>query len=263
MADSMTIASLLEPITGQPGPARLTQASDWMQGRTLYGGASALVAYTMATRAFTGLPHLRAAQVAFVAPVGQELTLTAEVIRQGRNVTQVRSEIHSDGKLALSAFWLFAEGRSANAHHPAAPPENWPGPPEGNDVVTHSFAPTFVARNFELRQGQIKGEGRGATIRRWARLTEGHDLDPVAKLLLMGDVMPPGAMRAMQRQGPISSINWSFNVLDPESRSPGGWYLAENASQHAESGYSSERLRLWDADGKQVLDGIQCVAVFG
>jgi hypothetical protein len=75
--------------------------------------------------------------------------------------------------------------------------------------------------------------------------------------------MPPGAMRAMQRQGPISSINWSFNVLDPESRSRGGWYLAENASQHADAGYSSERLRLWDAEGKQVLDGIQCVAVFG
>jgi acyl-CoA thioesterase len=70
-------------------------------------------------------------------------------------------------------------------------------------------------------------------------------------------------MRAMQRLGPVSSINWSFNVLDPESRSPGGWYLAENASQYADSGYSSERLRMWDADGKQVLDGLQCVAVFG
>ena len=40
-------------------------------------------------------------------------------------------------------------------------------------------------------------------------------------------------------------------------------YLAENASQHADAGYSSERLRLWDADGRQVLDGLQCVAVFG
>ena len=61
----MTIASLLEPVTGQPGPARLTHAADWMQGRTLYGGASALVAYTMATRAFADLPPLRAGQIAF------------------------------------------------------------------------------------------------------------------------------------------------------------------------------------------------------
>ena len=259
----MTIASLLAPVSGQPGPARLAHAQDWMQGRTLYGGASALVAYTMAVRAFPGLPPLRAGQVAFVAPVGEEINLTAEIIRQGRNVTQVRSEIRCEGRVALSAFWLFAERREANAVHPAAPPENWPGPPEANEAVTHSFAPTFVAQNFKLRHGQIKGEDRGATVRRWARLTEEHNLDPVSKLVLMGDVMPPGAMRAMQRMGPVSSINWSFNVLDPESRSRDGWYLAENASQYADAGYSSERLRMWDADGKQVLDGLQCVAVFG
>lgn len=263
----MTIASLLAPVTGHSGPARLDHAAAWMQGRTLYGGASALVAYTMAVRAFPGLPPLRAGQVAFVAPVGEDIELKAEIVRQGRNVTQVRSEILSEGRVALSAFWLFGEGREANAHHPCAPPDDWPGPPEDNESVTHQFAPAFVAKNFELRHGQPKGRstasGRSAAIRRWARLTEAHELDPVSKLVLMGDVMPPGAMRAMQRKGPISSINWSFNVLDPESRSRDGWYLAENASQHADAGYSSERLRLWDADGRQVLDGLQCVAVFG
>jgi acyl-CoA thioesterase len=263
MRDTMTIASLLEPVTGQPGPVRLAQAADWMQGRTLYGGASALVAYTMAVRAFADLPVLRAAQVAFVAPVGEHIELSAQIVRQGRNVTQVRSEILSEGRVALSAFWLFGEGREANAVHPSALPEDWPGPPEDGASVTHQFAPAFVARNFDLRHGQTKGAERGATVRRWARLTEAHDLDPVSKLVLMGDVMPPGAMRAMQRQGPVSSINWSFNVLDPDSRSRDGWYLAENASQHADAGYSSERLRMWDADGRQVLDGMQCVAVFG
>lgn len=259
----MTIASLLAPVTGQSGPARLDHAADWMQGRTLYGGASALVAYTMAVRAFPGLPPLRAGQVAFVAPVGEDIELKVDVVRRGRNVTHVRSEILSEGRVALSAFWLFGEGREANARHPSAPPEGWPGPPEENESVTHQFAPAFVAKNFDLRHGQPKNADRGATVRRWARLTEAHALDPISKLVLMGDVMPPGAMRTMQRQGPISSINWSFNVLDPTSRSRDGWYLAENASQHADAGYSSERLRLWDADGKQVLDGLQCVAVFG
>ncbi|GAB4480128.1 MAG: thioesterase family protein [Erythrobacter tepidarius] len=263
MANGMTIASLLAPVTGQPGPARLAHAADWMQGRTLYGGASALIAYTMATRAFPGLPPLRAGQIAFVAPVGEAIELSAEIVRQGRHVTQVRSEIRCEGKVALSGFWVFAEGREANAVHPSAPPEDWPGPPEDNESVTHPFTPSFVAKNFELRYGQRKGAAHGAAVRRWARLTEAHDLDPVSTLVLMGDVMPPGAMRAMQRQGPISSINWSFTVLDPESRSRDGWYLAENASQHADAGYSSERLRLWDAQGRQVLDGIQCVAVFG
>jgi acyl-CoA thioesterase len=234
-----------------------------MQGRTLYGGASALIAYTMAVRAFTGLPPLRAGQIAFIAPVGEEIALTAEIVRQGRNVTQVRSEILSEGRPALSAFWLFGEGREANALRPADPPAGWPGRPEDSAAVAMDKGPSFIRNNFELRYGQTKGAEHGATVRRWARLTEDHALDPVSRLVLMGDVMPPGAMRAMQRLGPISSINWSFNVLDPESRSRDGWYLAENASQHADAGYSSERLRMWDADGRQVLDGIQCVAVFG
>lgn len=259
----MTIASLLAPITGQPGPARLAHAQDWMQGRTLYGGASALVAYTMATRAFPDLPPLRSAQIGFVAPVGEEIALTAEIVRQGRNVTQVRSEILSEGKVALTAFWLFATGREANALRPADPPADWPGPPEDNASAMQQGAPSFIAHNFDIRYGQAKGGDHGATVRRWARLTEAHDLDPVAKLVLMGDVMPPGAMRIMQRPGPISSINWSFNVLDPQSMSPDGWYLAENASQFAADGYSSERLRMWDSTGRQVLDGMQCVAVFG
>ena len=259
----MTIASLLESVTGKPGPARLDHAGDWMQGRTLYGGASALVAYTMATRAFSDLPPLRSAQIGFVAPVGQDIELSAEIVRQGRNVTQVRSEILSDGKVALTAFWLFGTARDPNALQPANKPEDWPGDPEDNAVAMAGQGPSFIQNNFEIRFGQAKDEDHGATIRRWARLTEEHDLDPVGKLVLMGDVMPPGAMRIMQRMGPISSINWSFNVLDPETHSQGGWYLAENASQHADVGYSSERLRMWDREGRQVLDGLQCVAVFG
>jgi acyl-CoA thioesterase len=259
----MTIASLLEPVDGQPGARRLTNADEWMQGRTLYGGASALIAFTMAKRAFRDLPPLRAGQIGFVAPVGEEIELSAEMVRQGRNVTQVRSEIRCDGRIALTAFWLFAAEREANAVRPSDPPADWPGPPHENAQAMKGQGPSFIKNNFELRFGQEKDEDHGATIRRWARLTEAHELDPVSKLVLMGDVMPPGAMRIMQRMGPISSVNWSFNVLDPESRSEDGWYLAENASQHAGAGYSSERLRMWDTDGRQVLDGLQCVAVFG
>lgn len=100
-------------------------------------------------------------------------------------------------------------------------------------------------------------------MRRWARLRDREGLDPISELILLGDVQPPGAMRAMQQLGPISSVNWSFNLLDIAPTTTDGWWLSENASQHADDGYSSERLRLWNADGQQVLDGLQCVAVFG
>ena len=259
----MTITSLLDPITCQPGHVKLNQASDWMQGRTLYGGASALIAYTAAIRAFTDLPPLRAAQIGFVAPLGENIEVSTQIVREGRNVTQVRSELHNEKGVALTAFWLFAAGREANAERGASPVENWPGAPLDCPSALEQRWPSFVENNFELRYAQSRDGNHGATVRRWARLTEANELDPVSKLVLMGDVMPPGAMRIMQRRGPISSINWSFNVLDPETRSQDGWYLAENSSQHADAGYSSERLRMWDTDGRQVLDGLQCVAIFG
>lgn len=259
----MTIASLLEPITGKAGPARLAEAQDWMQGRTLYGGASALVAFTMARRAFPDLPPLRSAQIGFVAPVGEDIELSAEIVRQGRNVTQVRSEIRNEKGVALTAFWLFGAAREANGKRASDALVQWPGEPQDNPAAMEGKGPPFIQNNFELRYGQTKGEDHGATIRRWARLKEDHTLDPVSKLVLMGDVMPPGAMRIMERPGPISSINWSFNVLDPQSRSKDGWYLSENASQHLDHGYSSERLRMFDTKGRQVLDGLQSVAVFG
>lgn len=259
----MSVANLLDPITAEGGTTRFDNLENWMQGRTLYGGASALIAYTAAARAFTNLPPLRSAQVAFVAPTGPEVELRREIVRQGRNVAQVRSEIWCEDKCTLTAFWLFGTEREPNAVHEAARPTDWPGSPEDAEPVMAGKGPAFIQNNFELRRAQ---ETRGAgepVVRRWARVTDREGLDPVSELILLGDVMPPGAMRAMERQGPISSINWSFNLLETAPQTRDGWWLSENASQHADKGYSSERLRLWNADGQQVMDGMQCVAVFG
>ncbi|MBX7542010.1 acyl-CoA thioesterase [Qipengyuania sphaerica] len=259
----MSIASLTDPITPEGGKTRFENLDHWMQGRTLYGGASALIAYTAATRAFPNLPPLRAGQVAFVAPTGPEVELKREIVRQGRNVAQVRSELWCEGKCTLSAFWLFGTEREPNALHAAAEVGDWPGPPEEAEVAMKGKGPAFIQNNFEIRRAQ-EARGPGApVVRRWARLADREGLDPVSELILLGDVLPPGAMRAMKRQGPISSINWSFNLLDTSPTTRDGWWLSENASQHADGGYSSERLRLWNADGRQVLDGMQSVAIFG
>jgi acyl-CoA thioesterase len=259
----MSVQSFLAPITGQTAVIDLPDAENWMQGRTLYGGASALIAYTHAIRAFTDLPPLRAAQVGFVAPVGGRVELQAEIVRQGRSVTQLRSELYQDGALALTAFFLFAEPRKPNALYPTRKPSDFPPPAEESEDVMSDKGPSFLRNNFEIRRAQnVSGPGE-PVVRRWARLKNREELDPISELILLGDVLPPGAMRAMQRQGPISSINWSFNLLETNPHTEDGWWVSENASQHANNGYSSERLRLWNSEGQQVIDGLQSVAIFG
>lgn len=259
----MSIARLLEPITPAGGAVTLDEAEGWMQGRTLYGGASALIAYTAAMRAFPGLSPLRAAQIGFVGPLGAAMRIETRMLRKGRNVAQIRVELMNEEACGLSALFVFGSERAANAVHPAAPLTPPPLPPDAAAPVDDDRGPVFIRRNFELRRAQEERGPGAPVVRRWARLRDPARLDTAATLVLMGDVLPPGAIRAMRREGPISSVNWSFNLLDTAPATEDGWWLAETASQHAGEGYSSERLRLWNARGQQVLDGMQCAAIFG
>ena len=259
----MSVNDLIMPIDAAGGTIVLPDASRWMQGRTLYGGASALIAYTAAIRALPDLPPLRAAQIAFVAPIGDRFDLHTEIVRQGRNVIQVRSAILIDDEVALTAFWLFGNAREPNAVHSAPPPVPEPGIPDDCKPADISQAPEFLRNNYDIRYTAARDAADKPIIRRWARLREPAGIDPISELILTGDTLPPSAAKIMRRRGPISSINWSFNLLDPEPQTRNGWWLAETASDHADQGYSSERLRIWNADGKQMLSGIQAVAIFG
>ena len=258
----MTTASLIDPIPAHNADISLEGAELWMQGRTLYGGASALVAYTAAIGQHPGLPPLRAAQIAFAGPIGADFSTSVSVLRAGRNVTQLRSELIVDGDVNLSANFVFGASREPNAVHPAPKCEPWPGDPEDNEALPQPDGLHFI-RNYELRRAQEDSGPGYPLVRRWFRLREDSGLDPVSRLLLIGDTLPPGSMRAMKRKGPLSSINWSLNILDPEAQTREGWWLAETASDHADGGYSSERLRLWDRDGRLVMVGMQAAAIFG
>jgi acyl-CoA thioesterase len=104
---------------------------------------------------------------------------------------------------------------------------------------------------------------RHPVVRRWVRLRDREALDPMAELIAIGDALPPGAIRAMERRGPLSSINWSLTVLGSDFATRDGWWLLETASNHMADGFSSETLRLWNTDGVEVMRGLQSVAIFG
>ncbi|QSB44357.1 thioesterase family protein [Tsuneonella flava] len=259
----MSFKNLIDAIAVDHSVVILPDADQWMQGRTLFGGASAALALAAARKALPDLPPFRAAQVGFVAPVGAEMSFQVEIVRAGRNVTQVRSDILCSGSLAFTSLMLFGEERDANALHPAHRAEPWPGPPEEAEPLVNSVGPAFFVNNLEIRRAQDQRGPGEPIVRRWVRLKDRSGLDAVTEAIVLGDALPPGSMRAMQRQGPLSSINWSFNLLNPAATTRDGWYLAETASDHADHGYSSERLRLWNADGEQILAGMQAAAIFG
>ncbi len=254
------LAARLEPLGG--GRFRLDGAAGWMQGRTMYGGTAAFIAYSAAKRAFPDLPPLRAAQVGFVAPVGEHLEVEVAMLRRGKSVAQVETSLICGGAIAQRTLWLFGAGRASNGTVAAAVLPNLIPPAESPRLTANDMAPAFTAR-MDMRRADPPGGSPPGTIRRWVRLKDRSGLDPVGELVGIGDALPPGSARAMERMGPISSITWALTILGdvPETRE--GWWLLETSSNHMAGGFSSETLRLWNSEGVEVMHGLQSVAVFG
>lgn len=233
----------------------------WLQGRTMYGGASSFLAYAAARHARPDLPPLRGAQISFLAPVGSDVDITVSSLREGKSVANIQTDMTSGGTLAHRAAWVFGSARASNGSVTPARAENFVSyadlPELGSPEGLH-----FISK-FELRRGEAREDRRPGVVRRWVRLRDRAGLDPVGELVLIGDTLPPGSMRAMERKGPISSINWSFTLLGDAPETQDGWWLLETASNHMADGFSSETLRMWNADGVQVMHGLQSVAIFG
>lgn len=240
----------------------LDGAAGWLQGRTMYGGASSYIAYAAARATFPDLPPLRGAQVGFVAPVGEDVEIEARILRAGKSVSQVETSITANGELLHRALWLFGSGRADNGSVPARRLESFIPYADAAPARSHPD-PAFFTHRMELRHADAKGVVPKGSVRRWVRLRDRSGLDPVGELIGIGDTLPPGAMSSMERMGPISSINWSLTVLTDTPRTDDGWWLLETSSNAMAQGFSSETLRMWNSDGVQVMHGLQSVAIFG
>lgn len=238
-----------------------TGVNGWLQGRTMYGGASTFLAYCAIRKAMPDLPSLRAGQIGFIAPVGADVEIAVSVLRQGKNVSQIQTDLYCEGVLAQRGMWVFGGARPANG---AVAAETFTGltPVEQREPIAVPPVQHFV-HNLEMRHAQAKGGEQPGTFQRWIRLKDSDGLDPIGELLLIGDALPPGSLRAMERKGPISSINWAFTLLGDRPVTRDGWWLLETASNHMADGFDSETLRMWNADGVEVMRGLQSVAVFG
>ncbi|ODP36421.1 thioesterase family protein [Sphingomonas turrisvirgatae] len=233
--------------------------SNWLQGRTAYGGLSSALALAAAKQVEADLPPLRSAQIAFIGPLSGEVSVTATTLRRGRNAAFVQADIVSQVGLGFRATFVFmaalessvALERTTRAAHtpPAADAPLYTGPAE------------FFTGNFNFFD--LKDAAGPVEWLRWGRLIERDGLDPEIELMALGDALPPAAFRLFQKMTPLSSLTWQVNVLQPKPMTRDGWWLIQADTDLAQNGYSSQRMRMWDADGTLVAEGMQGVAIFG
>ena len=233
----------------------------WLQGRTMYGGASTFLAYSAIRKTMPDLPTLRAGQIAFIAPVGADVEVEVSVLRQGKSVSQIQTDLFCDGSLAQRGMWVFGGPRPANGAVSASIASDMDAYQDAVPVSVPDGL-NFV-QNLEIRHAGAHDDLRSGVVRRWIRLKDRYGLDPLGEVVLLADALPPGSMRELERKGPVSSINWAFTLLGDKPLTRDGWWLLETASNHMADGFDSETMRMWNADGVEVMRGLQSVAVFG
>lgn len=234
--------------------------SDWLQGRTAYGGLSAALALQAALELEPDLPPLRSAQVAFIGPLAGAVIVTATRLRRGRNAAFLQSDVTSEAGLGLRATFVFmAPLPSSLAHDTAARAAL---PPPAADAELYTGPNEFFTGNFNFLD-QRDGTGP-AEWRRWARLRARDGLHPFVELMAIGDALPPAAFKLLaEKHTPLSSLNWQINFQTAEPATTDGWWLLHAQADTARHGYSTQRMAIWNAAGEPIAEAMQGVAIFG
>jgi hypothetical protein len=251
----MSLFNLLDLAVAGANGLTITIPDEWLQGRTAYGGLSAAVALAAAKTAYTDLPPLRSAQVAFVGPLSRAVTATPSLLRRGKNSAFVSCDVAGDDGVGLRALFLFMASRTSTiAHLDLSPPDF----PLGGDRVDAAKVPQGFLTNFELSTWQAEG----GSVRRWVRLRDRERLPPEVELIAIADALPPATMTLAKEWGPISTTTWQLNLVTDAPSSPNGWWLLEAKTLYSGNGNSSQTMTVWNCDGVAQATATQSVALF-
>ncbi|XOZ33525.1 acyl-CoA thioesterase [Halomonadaceae bacterium KBTZ08] len=248
------------------GRAQLTP--DWAQGRATFGGLLAAMAHEAMRGQLVDQRPLRSLSLSFVAPAAPEeaVDVSAEILRQGKAVTQVESRIHQGDGTVLVAMGSFGSGRdSAVAVAPEAAPEAPdPGSAEPMPQI-EGVTPEFL-RHYELRfcLGGFPFSGSSErTMGGWMRFREPPQVLTHSHLVALVDTWPPAVLPRLSQPAPASTLNWTMELVHPlPSIDPAEWLLYRAVIDQARDGYGLTRAGIWSSSGELVARSQQTVTVF-
>lgn len=247
----------------------LVVPSIWGQGRASFGGVvAALVFDRMASVVAPGRP-MRSMQVSFVGPVtpDEPATVEAEILREGKAVSQVLGRIVQGGEPKLVALASFGSDRESDVSVDAAPaPEAKPVEQcHGLDFI-EGVTPEFI-QHIEMRWafGNLPFSGKGGReLGGWMQFRQTPETFSDAHIVALVDAWPPAVLPYVKQRVKTSSLSWALDIVHPRPvLEPGDWLLYKAEIDKADAGYGHTQAGIWTASGELVALSRQTVTVFG
>ena len=255
---------LMSRVAARDGESSVDVPDDWLQGRTLFGGLQAALAFAAMRSLVPGVP-LRSLQAAFLAPVpGGPVRARARVLRSGKSATHVESRI-VDGDNTLALFFaVFGLARPSavtlRPQQPVVTPEK-PFDMPYIEGVTPGFTQHFKAR-WIRGGGPFSGNTNPENVIELAMRDSGSATE--YHLLAMADFIPPIALAFLKDRVAAASLTWMLEPLveSVDGMALDGWRVdAQMMAAHA--GYTNQSTVLWGPGGVPVALGRQSMVVFG
>lgn len=247
----------------------VTIPSSWAQGRATFGGViAALVFDRMAHIVAPGRP-MRSMQVSFVGPVTPDLPafVEAEILREGKAVSQVLGRIVQDGEPRLVALASFGGDRDSSVVVEPLPA------PEARAVdecralqYIKGVTPEFT-QHIEMRWAfggfPFSGVG-GREMGGWMQFREAPEAITDAHIVALVDSWPPAVLPHLKSPAPASSLSWALDIMHPRPEiRPDDWLLYRATIDQAGAGYGHTQADIWTSRGELVATSRQTVTVFG
>ncbi|NVJ97334.1 MAG: thioesterase family protein [Alphaproteobacteria bacterium] len=237
----------------------------WMQGRAAYGGLGAALAARAMNQALPAPKSMRSLMISFVGPIpAEEVLVSAEMLREGKNVSQVTARVLSGDNVCLQAAAAFGSARetksaSADANFDPKPRESVPAlDPERAPL------PTFL-RNFDIHWtgGGIPTTNTGDRhLGKWVRHKADMDAYPAEKLIGLADIPPPIMMAHYDRPIMASSLSWSLEFVVPPEDVSSDWFYLDYTLEAAAGGYCQQSGKMFTEGGELVALSRQCMTYF-
>ena len=242
-------------------------SENWSQGRSAFGGLSAAFAVTAMRKKLAQPQTIRSLMVSFIAPVSPgEVNVEANVLREGRNVTQCSANVLSQGQIALQAMAAF--GNSREAFKPAAAGnKELPSRDSGICFRDNAKRQLPFLQYFDgcWTDGGIPFSGNYIPfLSMWVRHKQDVSRFPVEKLIAIADIPPPVLLSHFEKPPvPASSLSWSLEFVEAPEDITDEWFYLEFEVEAAADGYTQQSGRIYDGLGRLVALTRQCMVYFG
>lgn len=241
----------------------------WGQGRASFGGLVAALVFDRMAHLVRAGRAMRSMQVSFVGPVEPDVPATfhAEILREGKAVSQVQGRIVQNGEPRLVCLASFGGDRESAVQVDALPaPEAAPVEECSALPYIPGATPEFT-RHIEMRWsfGHMPFTGKGGReMGGWMRFREIPESFSDAHIVALVDAWPPAVLPHLKKPAPASSLSWALDIVHPRPPiAPGDWLLYRAGIDQAGAGYGHVQAGIWTASGELVALSRQTVTVFG